>query len=560
MKKKLFTSVFALLLVFSFAGCSCNHTWSDADCLNPAVCTKCEELGDAALGHNWSKATCAAPQTCTRCGATQGVALSHEYGDWSFTNTEMIRTCANCTAEERTEIDREAHLNHLLTGRWDYYGIKMNSKLQTGYYFPWFTYAEYTGDGSLDLIMGLTSQKMVIEYDSYDPETNSYSGNIILESGATSPYILEIGEFCNLLRTSANSSMEIIYCQYNKSHDDLLGTWSVTHGGHLYFFTLNADRTFTGNLGEEVSGQWLMLPDDESGGFGIGGCLLAHEQNGKMATAIGSTIMIESSPGMAEIDAYALMHLKPNSDTTELTFKKITDAELEATQNALAEAPSVIIGTWDSKTVYEWDGKNSTPRIFLDHSLTVREDGTFTLALDRQITGTWSVNGASFSDGVTSYSYKFSYPTAKGSETVSFNTWYDEVTFLYRDARGYSNLISFAKLSEEDRNRILIGPELLPGEYISEKTVYYDSSLKQDVETPETRYTISIFEDGTYTVVLDETVSDQWFFSDLYPGNAHTYAFRHKGSQYESQRLEDGTLVFHCRISGKHLTIYFRPV
>lgn len=560
MKRKSLTAAFSFFLILILTGCSCAHEWTDADCINPAVCTKCGETGDLALGHQWADATCSTPQICTHCGETQGMPLSHEYEDWIYTDTEMVRTCVLCAAEERAEIDRQAHLNSLLKGHWDYYGVKTMGKLKTGYYLPWFTYAEYDRRENIHLVMGSTSQNLTVESGNYDPDTNSYSGYFLTESGKQSSYVLEIGEYCNLLRTNANSGMEVIYCQYNTDHEDLLGTWSVTYDGKLYYFTLNQDRTFTGNLSEEVSGQWLMLPDEDCGGFGIGGCLMFYEHNGEMITTTGSTIVFGSSPGMAEIDSYASLDMKPTPDSEALSFRKVTADELNTMRTALEEAPSKIIGTWDSTIIHEWDGKNRTPRIFLDHPLTVREDGTFTLSLDQQITGTWTVHSTDVTnEAVAYYYYKFHYPTAEDSEGATYNSLHNTISFSYRDKQGFVQSISFTNLTEEKREQLLKGPELLPGEYVSEKTVYYDSSIKQDVETEATGYTLSIFEDGTYTVELDETVSDQWFFSNLYTDNGHTYAFRHKGSQYESQRLEDGTVIFNCRINGKYMSIYFLP-
>ena len=55
---------------------ACEHEWTDADCVTPKFCSKCDESEGEALGHNWNAATRKFPKTCSRCGATEGKCLS----------------------------------------------------------------------------------------------------------------------------------------------------------------------------------------------------------------------------------------------------------------------------------------------------------------------------------------------------------------------------------------------------------------------------------------------------------------------------------------------------
>ena len=113
MKKRILCLSLVLMLSL-LSGCACAHEWTDADCLNPQICTNCEEIGAEALGHDWAAATCEQAETCRRCGETQGKLLAHTYGDWTFGETDMTHTCLNCGAEETTELDREIYLETLL--------------------------------------------------------------------------------------------------------------------------------------------------------------------------------------------------------------------------------------------------------------------------------------------------------------------------------------------------------------------------------------------------------------------------------------------------------------
>lgn len=75
--KKTLLILLALSLLF-LSGCSCDHRWTEADCLSPKICAECGEIEGEALGHSpgeWSETiditacTIEKEQLCTRCGA-----------------------------------------------------------------------------------------------------------------------------------------------------------------------------------------------------------------------------------------------------------------------------------------------------------------------------------------------------------------------------------------------------------------------------------------------------------------------------------------------------------
>lgn len=552
--------IMIICLTLALTGCGeCDHQWTAADCLNAAVCEKCEEIGEGALGHDWEEPSCTSAEVCTRCGESRGAPLGHSYGDWILGDTEMTRACEHCGTEESAEPDREVYLHRLLKGRWDYYGTDMLGKWGNPYQAAWFTYAEYDGSGNLRYVTGQVHQNMQIVYTGYDAARNTYTGYCITEKNAQVPFELEIREQGNLLITNSAGEMKVVYCQYAQTRSTLLGTWVTTANGALYSVTLNEDSTFTGNLDGEVSGFWLTLPDENDGGYGEGGCMLYYEQGGQWRNVTGEVYVFGNTPGMPEKTKEYNLNLNTRTAAGLLNMKRMEEAELKSLKTALADAPEKILGEWKSLSIREWNGSRHTPRIALDYVLTVREDGTFTLSLDRDIQGTWSFDSVGYSNGAIGYAYRPDYSSSQGNESLSFNTRYNRVTFHYRDdTQGYVHPITFARLTDQEMETFLQGPELLPGEYVSEKIVRFDSETQTNVETPENGYTITVSEDGTYTVTLDETVSGEWFFTDLHPDGGHTYLFNHKGSQYQSQRMEDGTLAFTCRIGGKYVTVHFR--
>lgn len=93
---------FSLIAIFSLclcllAGCACSHQWTEADCLTPRTCAKCDATEGEALGHAWADATCAAPKTCKNCGLTEGEALTHI---WTEVSCAAPKTCENCGLTE----------------------------------------------------------------------------------------------------------------------------------------------------------------------------------------------------------------------------------------------------------------------------------------------------------------------------------------------------------------------------------------------------------------------------------------------------------------------------
>lgn len=100
--KKITCLAMSLALLLLLTACGHEHTWQQATCTEPEICTKCEEVGTAALGHTWQAATCTESAVCTRCGAAEGTALGHIWADASCT---APRTCALCLVTEGSPLE-----------------------------------------------------------------------------------------------------------------------------------------------------------------------------------------------------------------------------------------------------------------------------------------------------------------------------------------------------------------------------------------------------------------------------------------------------------------------
>ena len=74
------------------------HTWTDATCTIPKVCSTCGTTEGSANGHNWSNATCTLPKTCGTCGTTIGTPNGHSFFNGS---------CLVCGADDPDYVEPE---------------------------------------------------------------------------------------------------------------------------------------------------------------------------------------------------------------------------------------------------------------------------------------------------------------------------------------------------------------------------------------------------------------------------------------------------------------------
>ncbi len=92
--KKLISFIILVLCLFALASCGeCEHSWQDATCNSPKVCSLCGVTNGSPLEHSWQNATCSSPKTCTLCKKTEGNALSHV---WTNEGCMTPNTCLLC--------------------------------------------------------------------------------------------------------------------------------------------------------------------------------------------------------------------------------------------------------------------------------------------------------------------------------------------------------------------------------------------------------------------------------------------------------------------------------
>lgn len=85
------------LTVHEMIVASHEHNYTEATCLQPEICSICNETGADALGHDFANADCVTPKTCSRCGETEGKPLGHDFDEASYW---VAKTCKICGATE----------------------------------------------------------------------------------------------------------------------------------------------------------------------------------------------------------------------------------------------------------------------------------------------------------------------------------------------------------------------------------------------------------------------------------------------------------------------------
>ena len=87
-------SIIGLLVLRMFTH---KHSWENASCTTPKICSKCGETEGEANGHSWKNATCTTPKTCVICKETEGEAKGHS---WKNATCTTPKTCTICMETE----------------------------------------------------------------------------------------------------------------------------------------------------------------------------------------------------------------------------------------------------------------------------------------------------------------------------------------------------------------------------------------------------------------------------------------------------------------------------
>ena len=589
--KKILYSISLLFLSVLLTGCACQHEWTQPDCLNPAVCTQCQEVGAEALGHDWADATCQSPQTCLRCSETQGEALGHDwekatcttsqtcrscmqtqgepaphdFQDWSFdlNNETMHHVCRDCGFEESSPLDRAVYLESLLLGYWDVCLISQDDELSLIQDLVYLDLSlHFDVDGSVTLT---TPENGTVNgtwtFDSFVQGEESSKYLFLLNCGERS-YIMWLQTFSDSdsimpekMLVMYATKQQIYLAQYEEAAELLASRWKVAmdkwgsaDGNMANWLHFQKDRTVTGHLNGPVEGRWLLVP--------IVGMNATIADPSTFGVVIFPTDE-EAKPFQCTLYPEGDVTLKMDLNDYHHTFEPATTHDIDAAK----AASQIPLGTWTS-TVVKYLGE--VVEYTTDFSITFLDDGTFTAALGRAYTGTWRVEEI---DKSGFYRYWLYYDGSRNEVYCTIDSRNEEpenAQLITYDPRTDENM-EFAKLNEDEVSQVLQGPTLPIGEWSSYNLLRIENGTEARESIRTREYSVTFHEDGTFTAMLDEEICGTWKYETMHHDSSTSFEYRlYVDDTYLTQMFihDDGSLNF--GIGGYdaeyRLTYYFKPL
>lgn len=442
MKKRIMITVMLVCVLSMLCACGHSHEWTEASCLVPKTCSECGETQGTELGHEFAAAVCDAPMTCSRCGATegealehhwstascaaaatcdicgttQGEALPHDFGGWKITGENMTRKCAVCKNSETVAVDREVYVMNQMAGFWDYYGrfygeeYEKFRSAQNGSSVN--SYVQVSDEG--EFVIELYEEQFILQFEfseyTDDGEKDVYYFDLKNEELTNRAYFLDApGEeddvlaiFSSAVQKLGSQEYMFVYQKNQQIVDYMTGTWACYEDGRLYTLQMNDDRTFTSDFDGEISGTWHIKPLHEDAlGTPTVGVVFRYVKDG---------VTVEESSAYDWNDSgihNGLMNIVDDESGQFYGFTYMSEDDLAKLEAVAAEGPErKIVGEW---IVYESAAPGETrENDDSGYSAVFRDDGTFTLMLAEEKTGTWELAECRYhgNDGELEYIYK----------------------------------------------------------------------------------------------------------------------------------------------------------
>ena len=492
------------------------HTWADATCVLPKTCSVCAETEGEALGHTWEEATCAAPETCSVCGETQGEALPHTFSRWLIKGDQMVRTCNDCQAEEAAAIDYDVYLEEALSGEWivtygfyqdELYYVKAGINQQNV-----AIYLNFLGDQKVQYFSEAVSPQYQegvwqVEEASLQDEDEGFSISITTENdtyplefydndGIPVMYALGIDPFEILILTREEDE------RVAKAISEV--TWAaITEDQEVYKIDFAEDYTFTGYMGSmEVAGNWhfrCVYADEYSVMADI---VVTYQKDGQPCIL---PLEIYFNGSQNDIDAameYAYS-IQPFNYENQIRFNRIDsyyEVDVANVQQMITDAPKMVTGIWTSVKTNDSSGETSVTESTTDFTITLLEDGTYTLNeplaqwIGLPAEGTWLIDSVEMNyQGELDLELDFS---PSGSSKYLYGYLMNGKLRFYNDSLD----VEFAVMNEEELAQLQSATEEAKTQLLGDwnSLSVYDYSAEQPVLSVVTDYQLTFLDDGTF--------------------------------------------------------------
>lgn len=537
--KRMTCMLLTAALLLSLAGCSCQHEWTAPGCETPAVCTKCEETGEAALGHDFAEASCEEPETCTRCGLAQGETLPHQFGEWEMRNPEMYRSCIVCGAEERTDMDYELYLQRKLPGQWDFAGAVTAFGTMTAKDLNWNAVgfnANFSENGTCRIFNGTEFFDAAWEYKEHTSENETYI-TVYFDDGSQALMCLQENGGEEKLIFFYDETQYTWMTRMDQLAAALVGTWAGFSDGELYTLKLEENRSLSGNIaGEYVTGTWHLKPMEVSNGY----------RSAEMMLILGSQVHpCNINLGSAEESLEEHLEKMVFSGWYLPAFRRADDGAFLKLEAAQAVADRKLPGTWVPETL-EITNEKTGEKAEVDLSacsVSFAEDGTFTAVLDREYTGEWRLDAINISQSNVKYydsiQYNYAFSLGEGESYIYLGSGYMNLSGRNGDVsiRG-----SFKQISDTEENHEAQADEKLIGTWnVIDMACYQADGSLAEISDFE-GYKLTAKEDGTFTAWFGEEVTGEWYFSEYEFSDGYNYGFLANGA--------DGGRIYHIEEEG----------
>lgn len=510
-----------ILLVALLTGCSCKHEWTEADCVNPRICTKCEELGGEALGHDWTDATCLEPQTCRRCAATQGESLGHSFGDWTFAGEEMSHSCTLCGLSEKVPLDREVYAESLLSGFWE--GIALFHEETTYSAYQFHEPLDALQFGADRAISGHINTKAVsgqwefLEYQ--EAEGNGEYHFTYTDDGELVWYLLLVEkEPKNLLYILYPNGDQVLLAQNDTLAEQLIaaGSWGAEGGTGMFHLTFHEDRRVTGDLEGEFEGTWQLMPMTQMMDFPCCGFFIQYDRNGETVSLMGTIRPSNNALYSTTFENFSPGVLSITIANRRTEFEPMDMDVIEAKGKQMQDGPNRILGTWSSLYHRKLTDGPAIDKSLLGYSITFHSDNTFTGFVGKEISGTWRYNDSSGDDNSGSHSYYAQLDGENYAYRVNLEyheNQYSELRFWGRTTDPNNNrMLILSKLSEAEKDMI----HSFIGKWTSTREDFSNYDTGEERMTSTMDYSFELFEDGTFTAYDGAEIKGTWSVAYLH--------------------------------------------
>ena len=373
-----------------------------------------------------------------------------------------------------------------------------------------------------------------------------------------------------------------LYPADEEGHRLLAGLWestriiSRTENGDLlkdestnaYSITFMEDGTFTAVLDKELQGTWMFykksLGLNDSANYHY---ILCFDDGAYEARALlyGDELSVYTQD-------------QPTSNKVE--FIAMTEEAIAKREALRAEVANLVSGEWTGtygslqNLAVGSDEIEAYQQIF-DYSITFAEDGTFTATLDQDYTGTWTfLESIKVDDPQYAFSFTYMYRLncdglldgafvsvyaqsatdsyeAKASQSCSLQITYSP------DGDDRSGYFNFRQFSPESLQKVQEAAKEIVGSWTAVSATSCTREWSKIKNIPDCKYTLTVYADGTYTVVLDRTYTGTWIY-DCNPHPDYDTSYHFSNSNTNSTIELDGTLSFRHYYADGYVEVTFR--